>query len=258
MGDNSTTTKPALEIALALSGGAARGSFHLGFIQALQENDVRIKAISGTSAGAIVGGAIACGVKPRDVLEVIKSKPFRRIFRFNWFRSSLYRIDTQAPILQTIFPLEKLQETPIKFFVCVSDLNSNEVVYFQRGDGRKLITASCALVPLFAPIEFYDSLLADGGIKDMLPTTPLLECGYPILGINLVPNILPQKRTIFSLSRHIIHILLSCKVAEHIKHTRWYVSPDALEEIRMFSFKDLDKGFELGYLHGKAWCDENL
>lgn len=258
MGNNPTTTKPTLEIALALSGGAARGSFHLGFIEALQESNVSIKAISGTSVGAVVGGAIACGIKPRDLLEIFKSKAFRRIFRFNWFRTSLLRIDTQAKILESLFPFEKIQETPIKLFVCASDLYSNEVIYFQRGDGKKLITASCALVPLFPPIEFYDSLLADGGIKDLLPTTPLVECGYPILGINLVPNILPQKHTIFSLSRHIIHMLLSCKVSEHIKHTRWYIAPDALEGIRMFSFKDLDKGFELGYLHGKAWCQENL
>ena len=258
MGNNSTTTKPALEIALALSGGAARGSFHLGFIEALQENNVHIKAISGTSAGAIVGGAIACGIKPRDALEVLKSKLFRRIFRFNWFQKSVFRIDLQAEILTTLFPYDKIEKTPIKLFVCVCDLSSNEVIYYERGDAKQLIAASCALVPLFKPVEFNDSLLADGGIKDLLPTTPLLQTGYPILAINLVPNILPKKQTLLSLSHYVIHILLSCKISKSIKDSRWYICPDTLDTLEMFSFKDLNKGFELGYLHGKAWCAENL
>jgi len=103
MEDNRIATKPTLEVSLALSGGAARGSFHLGFIEALQENGVKIKAISGSSAGALVGSAISCGISPKDALEVFKSKEFKKIFKFTWFTKGLFKIDLSAKVLDKLF-----------------------------------------------------------------------------------------------------------------------------------------------------------
>ena len=54
-----------MKINLVLSGGAARGAFHLGIIEALLENGVEIEAISGSSIGAIIGVSLAAGVSPK-------------------------------------------------------------------------------------------------------------------------------------------------------------------------------------------------
>jgi len=68
------------EISLCLSGGAGRGAYHLGVISILQENNINIKAISGTSIGALIGASLACGKSAEYIFEVIQSKEFHSVF----------------------------------------------------------------------------------------------------------------------------------------------------------------------------------
>lgn len=257
MEDSRASTRTSLEISLALGGGAARGAFHLGFIEALQENGVVIKAISGSSAGALVGGGIACGVSPKKLLEVFKSKEFRKIFKWNWFRKSLFKIDTNAKILDEIFPFNDLNETKIPFYCCVLDMNSHESLYLKDGEAKPKIAASCALTPMFEPIYDKDMILVDGGINDLVPTTPLLDLGYPILSINLIPTAMPKKHTFFSISKRVWQLLWTANIPKSKKDSTWFIAPKELSQLKMFSFSDIDKGFELGYKNGIEWVTQN-
>ncbi|GHT04540.1 patatin [Bacteroidia bacterium] len=63
-------------VGLVLSGGGAKGAVHIGIIKALEENDVPIDYISGTSIGAIVGAMYAMGYTPDEMLELFMSKEF--------------------------------------------------------------------------------------------------------------------------------------------------------------------------------------
>lgn len=63
-------------VGLVLSGGGAKGIAHIGVIQALEENDIPIDYITGTSMGSIVGGLYASGYTPKEMLDLILSKPF--------------------------------------------------------------------------------------------------------------------------------------------------------------------------------------
>ncbi|MDE7452384.1 MAG: patatin-like phospholipase family protein, partial [Paramuribaculum sp.] len=63
-------------VGLVLSGGGAKGIAHIGVIKALEENNIPIDYITGTSMGAIIGGLYACGYTPAEMLELIKSKDF--------------------------------------------------------------------------------------------------------------------------------------------------------------------------------------
>ena len=71
------TGKPKEQaIGLVLSGGGAKGIAHIGVIQALEDNDIPIDFITGTSMGSIVGGMYAAGYTPKEMLDVILSKGF--------------------------------------------------------------------------------------------------------------------------------------------------------------------------------------
>lgn len=63
-------------VGLVLSGGGAKGIAHIGVIQALEDNDIPIDYITGTSMGAIVGGLYASGYTPDEMMELILSKDF--------------------------------------------------------------------------------------------------------------------------------------------------------------------------------------
>jgi len=258
MEDNRTAAKPALEVSLALSGGAARGAFHLGFIEALQENDVVIKAISGSSAGALVGGAISCGISPKDTLEVFKSKEFKKIFKFTWFSKSLFKIDLSAKVLDKLFLFDDLSQTKIPLFVCVTDFDNQKVLHVNEGSAKELICASCALVPFFSPISYDNRVLVDGGVLDLMPVFPLKKFGYKVIGINIMPSLKPKKYTFKTITLRILDILMSANLEDSVKKCDYYIAPKEISKYKMFSFKGLQKGFDLGYVYGQKWCKENL
>ena len=63
-------------VGLVLSGGGAKGIAHIGVIQALEDNDIPIDYITGTSMGTIVGGLYACGFTPQEMLDLILARGF--------------------------------------------------------------------------------------------------------------------------------------------------------------------------------------
>lgn len=64
---------PQQRVGLVLSGGGAKGIAHAGVIQALEENDIAIDYVAGTSMGAIVGGLYSCGYSPEEMMELFTS-----------------------------------------------------------------------------------------------------------------------------------------------------------------------------------------
>jgi len=79
-----TTLLQAQKIGLVLSGGGAPGIAHIGILKALEENNIPVDYIAGTSIGAIVGGMYAMGMAPAEMTEVIKSNDFK-----NWMSGEL-------------------------------------------------------------------------------------------------------------------------------------------------------------------------
>ena len=71
-----TAAERPQSVGLVLSGGGAKGIAHIGVIQALEDNNIPIDYITGTSMGAIVGGLYASGYTPAEMLELIGSKGF--------------------------------------------------------------------------------------------------------------------------------------------------------------------------------------
>lgn len=67
----------AQKVGLVLSGGGAKGIAHIGLIQALEDNQIPVDYITGTSMGAIVGSLYAMGYTPAEMLDIIKSDDFR-------------------------------------------------------------------------------------------------------------------------------------------------------------------------------------
>jgi len=239
-----------MKVSLALSGGAARGAFHLGVIAALERNGVEIATISGTSIGAVIAAGIGSGVSAFDLIRLFKSKAFRNIFQFNYFRKGFFRIDETASILKEIAPIERLEAMKIPTFMTCVDLHSGETLRFNKGDAITLAIASSALIPIFRPIVYENYLLVDGGFMDNLPVKPLLEFEYPIISVNLFPlhvtNVNPK---ISSLQRAIFLSILASSQGQ-IEQSDLCISDAALNDFGMFTFREIMDCFELGYTKG--------
>ena len=67
----SATLASAQRVGLVLSGGGAKGLYHIGVIKALEENGIPIDYVSGTSMGAIIAGLYAIGYTPEQMADIV-------------------------------------------------------------------------------------------------------------------------------------------------------------------------------------------
>ncbi len=236
-----------MKISLALSGGAARGAFHLGVLHALEENMIEPIAISGSSIGAIIATSYAAGVSPLDQLEIFSSQAFKKAFRFNFFRQGLLTIDRQQKILRELVPIEDISDTEIDLHITTIDLESGHIVRFDKGDAVTLCIASAAVVPLFHPVPYQGYHLVDGGIMDNLPVTPLQQYGFPIFGVDLHPDQRGFKNTISGIVKRTIFLMWRASVQPHKARCDLYITHPDLSKYSLFRFKKLKDMFQLGY-----------
>lgn len=245
-----------MKINLVLSGGAARGAFHLGVLKAIDELGFEVVAISGSSIGAIIGASYASGVKPQEQLKIFRSKAFKKAFEFNYFQKSVFSINTKKKILQELIPVQNLEQMAIKMFITTMDLKTGEIVRFDKGDTKTLCVASSALVPMFHPVSYENYELVDGGVLDNLPIEPLLNSKYPLVGIDLHPLEYEYKNSFLGILKRTLFLMWRANTQKNLLHVDLYISDKKLSSFSLFSFKKLQKLFDLGYERGMILLSE--
>ncbi|MFC1606992.1 patatin-like phospholipase family protein, partial [Candidatus Latescibacterota bacterium] len=211
-------TRPV--VGLALSGGGARGIAHLGVIQALEDNGIRIERIAGTSMGSIVGGLYAAGYNSAYLVErfdnidwtaALSRSPKRRrshigvksihdwpLFglRFNGFKAQIPSSLSSGHNFMTLLTWlclgpsyecrNDFDKLPIPFRPVATDLNRGEKVVISQGNLGRAIQASSTVPLLFTPVPWKDTFLVDGGLVDHLPVTVAREMGCDFVIASLV------------------------------------------------------------------------
>ena len=72
-----------MSFGLALSGGGVKGAAHIGVLKALEEENIKIDYIGGTSSGSIVATLYAVGYKPDEIYDIFK-KYCKKIKYIDW------------------------------------------------------------------------------------------------------------------------------------------------------------------------------
>lgn len=234
-----------MRVSLVLGGGAARGAFHLGVIARLEELGVEICAISGVSIGAIIACSVASGLSAREILAILSSDEFRKVIKFNYFKKSFFKIDKNAKIIQKLAPIERLENLKIPVFITCIDLLSGKKVVFSSGKSVDICLGSSALVPLFGAISYENYLLADGGFVDNFPIGSLALREEKILGVDLYA-MSGLENVKWGLKRAMRMSLSSYSNSQ--RHLCDYIIAEPLiNKFKLFSFKELDECFKLGF-----------
>ena len=100
------------KLALCLSGGAARGAFHLGALAFFDEQNIKFEAFSGSSIGSIIAASYASGISPLEQLKIFKSKELKKCIKFNPYLNGLLKIDTTNPLIKELLPIAKIEDIP--------------------------------------------------------------------------------------------------------------------------------------------------
>lgn len=246
MADHTFSSFPK-EISLCLSGGGARGAYHLGAISVLEQNNIAIKAISGTSIGALIGASLASGKSADEIFEIFCSKEMRRVFRFTFSFSHIFDIDADAQILKKLLDVDSFEALCIPLSVAVFDVRKEELHHINAGSElKKIVLASCALVPVFKAVEHNDMLLVDGGLVDNFPVEQLLKYPYPIIGINLYPSSKSVPRSLFGWIKKVIYLSWQTPNQNKKALCHNYISSQDLHSLATLSLGDMKRAFLLG------------
>src|SRR5687767_13526805 len=171
------------KVGLALSGGAARGIAHVGVLQALAENEIPLDFIAGTSAGALVGGAVASGMPLSELEALGRSLRWRDIGRMTMSRSGVQSNERLEAYLRTRLPKTRFEDLTIPFAAVATELSTGKAVILKdTGDVPFAIRASCAIPGWYLPVvDDQGRQLVDGGLVANVPVNVARSLGADIV-----------------------------------------------------------------------------
>src|SRR5215213_5757217 len=197
-------------LGLALSGGAARGLAHVGVLKVFEEHGVRVDCVAGTSAGALVGGALAAGMPMEEIEKVGRSLRWRDVGRMTVSRLGVQSNKIMEDYVRARFPHTRFEDLPIPFAAVATDLHTGAAVVMRdEGDVGFAIRASCAVPGWYIPVtDERGRQLVDGGLVANPPAS--------VIGV-LLQSMLVVQRTAVAHQRQLADVVLSPAVG----HLRW-------------------------------------
>jgi len=164
-------------VSLVLGSGGARGHAHIGVIRALDERDVDIRSIAGTSMGSVIGGIFAADkldtyvewayrLEKRDVVKLLD-------FSFTW--TSLFKGERIIEVLKDLVGDRQIEDLDRGFTAVATSLDDQREVWLNRGSLFDAIRASTAVPGVFAPVKSDGRTLVDGGLVNPIPIAPTLN-----------------------------------------------------------------------------------
>ena len=173
-------------IGLALGGGFARGIAHVGVLKVLEEANIPVRIVAGTSVGALIGASYCSGLSPTELEDVARSARFTTFARWTLSRYGFASNDRMIAFLTRTLKVKTFEELRIPLGVTATDFNTGEGVVFHSGSLIEPVRASCAYPGMFLPVNIRGRWLVDGMLSHPVPSQPLREMGAErVLAVHL-------------------------------------------------------------------------
>ena len=276
----------AQKVGLVLSGGGAKGMTHIGIIRALEENNIPIDYITGTSMGAIIGSLYAMGYSPDDMEALLRSEDFKRWYsgqvepeygyyfkqnrptpeffniRFS-FKDSLH-IKPQIlptsmvnPIQMNLVFVELFARATaacsgdfnrlfVPFRCIASDVYNKKPLIMRRGDLGDAVRASMSFPFVFKPIEIDSVLAYDGGIYNNFPTDIMREDFKPEVIIGSVVAANPGKPKENDLMSQLENMIMQ-KTDYTLPDSLGIIMTIKYDDVSLLDFDRLQELHDIGY-----------
>ncbi|MBD8068409.1 patatin-like phospholipase family protein [Bacillus sp. PS06] len=169
------------KIGLALGSGGARGFAHLGVIKVLNEENIPIDLIAGSSMGALVGALYTSGL---DIDKLYKiSSAFKRKYYLDFTVPKMgFIAGNRVKELIRMFTKNKnIEELDIPLSIVATDLLKAERVIFNQGPVASAVRASISIPGIFVPERIDGRILIDGGVIDKVPISVVKDMGADIV-----------------------------------------------------------------------------
>ena len=231
-------------IGVALGGGFARGLSHIGVLKVLEEENIPIDFIAGTSVGSVIGAAYASGVCAKEMEEIAALVRFKDFSRWTFSRFGFFSNDKMALFLTKFLRCKTFEELKIPLAVTATDILTGEPAVFTSGDLVDPVRASCAYPGMFLPVNINGRLLVDGLLAHAVPSTPLRTMGAErVIAIYLSAHWVKPKGP-----RHVFDLIGQCfSIAQAKMCGPWKADSDIVVEpaIGEFGYDDFSRARDL-------------
>ncbi len=231
-------------LGVALGGGFARGMVHIGVLKVLEEAQIPIAAVSGTSSGSIMAAAFCSGLSAVQMAEIGRRLRFKDFARWTLERGGFCTNDRLGQFLTRTCPCKDFSELRTPLVVVATELISGQPAIFRTGSICDAVRASCAYPGMFTPVSIQGILHVDGMLSYEVPTTPLRQMGIDcILGVHLQSHWNQG-----GAPRHFFDVIGQCfAIAQTRMSLQWEKDADLLlkPNVDGFAFDDFARADEL-------------
>jgi NTE family protein len=278
------------KVGLALGGGAARGMAHIGVLRAFERANLQVDIITGTSMGAIIGGAyVALGDTAEleaRVRKLLASEEFKNnklsflqesrdqrrglffsmanflrkgvLFGMSNLRPGFISAEAFAGNLATIIPDVLIEDLPLPFCAVTLDINSAEEVLLRQGSLRRAATASSAIPGIIPPVDINGRVLIDGGWVDKIPVLPAFMLGADVV---IAVDITAELEDSRSYERGIdimirANSIKDAALVESSRRTADILIEPAVKHVHWADFTDFERCIEAGEEAASAMIPE--
>jgi NTE family protein len=283
----------AQKVGLVLSGGGAKGLSHIGVIKALEENNIPIDYITGTSMGAIIGGLYAIGYTPEDMIKLLSSNEFLVWYKGlpeEKYTTLIFRPDPQPDMFAVSFDFKNRELTtqlPSSFiqtyqmdmafvrlfsqadavagsnfdslmvpFRCMaSDITNKKPYTLAHGNLGSAIRASMTYPFYFKPIVIDSTLLFDGGFYNNFPWDVMREAFAPeiIIGAKCAGN--PAAPDEDNILKQMA-TMLTFETNYDLPDDIGIVIETHFDDVGILDFQKIHSIVEVGYKHAMTHMDK--
>lgn len=268
-----------MKIGLALSGGGIRGIAHAGALKALEENNINVDIIGGTSSGSLVASLYALGYSPYYIYILFKryAKEITKLnastittgignFLINK-KVSINGLKTGESIERTYNKLaikmgvSKISQMRMPIVIPAVDIsNSKEYIFTsnlpKEGAGEKYITdisvgkavrASSSFPFVFSPCEYKNHMFLDGGAIDNTPALEVKKLGADkVISIDFDSDKVTKDSNIMDIVMKIIDIM-GRKVSEESLKISDYIVTIPSDGTGLLETTKIDYCYKSGY-----------
>lgn len=280
-----------MSLGLALSGGGVKGAAHIGVLKALEEENIKIDYIGGTSSGSIVATLYAAGYKPDEIYDIFKKycKNVKYVDIKNIFKLFFGLITTGTIVIDGLNSGKSISKLinkmckekniyniyDIKMPLVIPSVNmcTGEVMCFTSSKIRAFsdntafvndaeignaVQASCSFPTVFSPCDFKGDKLIDGGVRENVPWREV-----KFLGADNVISVVFQNEVDKNCCKNLVDVafrsfeLMSKELSKYELDGMDYFIKIKSKKVSLLDIGKIDEFYELGYNETKKFLDEN-
>lgn len=266
-----------MKVGLALSGGGVKGAAHIGVIKALEEENIEISVITGTSSGSIVATLYAMGYSIKEIRDLfdefakvlIETNPKYFISHVKQNRSFLpegtrsgenielavkqvaeYKKITNINQIKMPIAIPAVDVVLGKEFVFTNN-DKNEDYYIKNIDISKAVRASCSFPGIYAPCVYEEHPFLDGGILDNIPVKETKKLGADkVIAIKFEAESMNHKSNIYSILLRTLDIMTNRIADDNLKESDLILELP-IKKVGLLDIRKIEECYQIGYKKAK-------